>query len=58
MRKVWYSDTTNGEEVIKIDIKQKSPFLEILSKLFLMPLKIVLNPKRKSVTESERTWLR
>lgn len=56
--KVWYNDTILGEEVIRIDTKQKSPFLEILSKLFLIPLKNVLNPKRKSVTESDKTRLR
>lgn len=58
IRKVWYSETINAEEVSNMDIKQRSPIPEIFPYNLLMPFKSVLNPKIKSVPERERTRLR
>lgn len=52
IRKVWYSETINTEEVSNMDIKQRSPIPEIFSNNLLIPFKSVLNPEMKSVPES------
>lgn len=58
IRKVWYSETINTEEVSNMDIKQRSPIPKIFPNNLLIQFKSVLNPKIKSVSERERTRLR
>lgn len=57
IKKVWYSETINAEEVSNVDIKQRSPEPNIFPNTLLIPFKSVLNPKINSVPERERTRL-